>query len=44
MKVCFLKSSEFCNLLFGRAEAASFATQKDASTKVGLFPQDLTSV
>ena len=37
-----LKSSEFCNLLFGRNEAASFAPQKDASIRV--FPRDLTFV
>ena len=26
--LCLLKSSEFCNLLFGRTKAASFATRK----------------
>ena len=41
MKFMSLKSSEFCNLWFGRTEAASFATQKDASIRV--FPRDLTS-
>ena len=37
-----LKSTEFCNVWFGRTEAASFATQKVTSMRV--FPRDLTSV
>ena len=42
MKFMSLKSSEFCNLWFGRTEVVSFAAQKDASIRV--FPRDLTSV
>ena len=44
MKFMSLKSSKFCNLYLGRTEAASSATQKDASLRVFHFPRDLTSV
>ena len=44
MKFMSLKSSEFCDLWFGKTEAASFATQKDASIGLRVFPRDLISV